>query len=517
MNLHQLASALPDVSLAHLADIPIADLTDDSRRVKPGAAFVAIRGGRKDGHSFLADAVRNGAAVLVGEESDPGLGVPYIHVKDSREALARLAAAWNGYPARKLVMIGVTGTDGKTTTCSLIHHILLAAGRSAAMVTSVEAVIGDEVTDTGFHVTTPSALELQAMLARMVEAGMGIAVIEATSHGLAQKRVAACDFDLAAVTNITHEHLDFHKTFEAYREAKGTLFSGLELTPAKDHGVRRLAILNRDDASYAFLDKITRSDKTSYGLAAEADVRASRVTGGVEGIEFHIEGPGYDVAVRTPLIGVYNVSNCLAAFSVVVAGLGIQPDVAARAIADFPGVPGRMEKIDLGQSFTVIVDFAHTPNALAEALETARGLTKGRVIVVFGSAGLRDVAKRRLMPQVAARLADLTILTAEDPRTEQLESILDEMAAAMRGASAEEGKSFHRVPDRGEAIRTAVRQAVPGDLVIICGKGHEQSMCFGEREYPWDDRQAARAALSESLGLSGPEMPVLPTSASSQT
>jgi UDP-N-acetylmuramoyl-L-alanyl-D-glutamate--2,6-diaminopimelate ligase len=474
--------------------------------------FVAVRGTRADGHRFLADAASRGAAALVGEEADPELGVSYVQVADSSEALAHLAAAWHGYPARQLVMIGVTGTDGKTTTCSLIHHILLKTGRAAGMVTSVEAVIGDEVFDTGFHVTTPSALELQAILARMVEAGMQVAVVEATSHGLAQKRVAACDFDLAAVTNITHEHLDFHKSFEAYREAKASLFSGLSLTPAKENGAPRLAVLNRDDSSYAYLDAHTNSPKLSYGLAAGADVRAIDVRAGQAGLTFRIQGEEVEVPVRTSLIGSHNVSNVLAAFTVVVRGLGLSPQAAAQAMADFPGVPGRMERIELGQTFTVIVDFAHTPNALACALETARGLTGGRVIVVFGSAGLRDVEKRSLMPQVAARMADFTILTAEDPRSESLEAILEEMGTAMRQASAEEGRDFLTIADRGQAIREAVRRAKPADLVIICGKGHEQSMCFGEIEYPWDDRRAARAALAEYLAVSGPEMPALPTS-----
>jgi UDP-N-acetylmuramoyl-L-alanyl-D-glutamate--2,6-diaminopimelate ligase len=517
MNLHELVSVLPDAFPTNLPDIPIVDLTDDSRRVSPGAMFVAVRGGHADGHSFLADAARRGAAALVGEARDPGVGVTYVQVKDSRTALARLAAAWNGNPARKLVMIGVTGTDGKTTTCSLIHHVLSAVGRKVAMVTSVQAVIGDEVIDTGFHVTTPSALELQAMLARMVAAGMEIAVVEATSHGLAQKRVAACEFDVAAVTNITHEHLDFHKTFEAYRDAKATLFTELPLTPLKEHGIRQLAVLNRDDDSYGYLNHVTRTNKMSYGLTGEADVHPTTYSIGSQGIAFRIEGDNYNVGLRSSLVGLYNLSNFLAAFTVVVYGLGIHPEAAAKAMASFPGVPGRMQRIDLGQDFSVIVDFAHTPNALARALQTARILTKGRVIVVFGSAGLRDVAKRRLMPQVAAKSADLTILTAEDPRVESLEAILNDMAQSMREASAEEGRSFIKVPDRGEAIRTAVRRAEAGDLVIICGKGHEQSMCFGEVEYPWDDRQAARAALAELLGVSGPQMPVLPTSSHSET
>jgi UDP-N-acetylmuramoyl-L-alanyl-D-glutamate--2,6-diaminopimelate ligase len=278
-----------------------------------------------------------------------------------------------------------------------------------------------------------------------------------------------------------------------------------------------LAVLNRDDPSYAYLSHVARTATVSYGLGPEADVRASGITTGPQGLEFRVQGDNYGVSVTSSLIGSYNVSNCLAAFAVVVEGLGLSPETAAQAIARFPGVPGRMERIDLGQPFTVIVDFAHTPNALTRALETARGLTGGRVIVVFGSAGLRDVAKRRLMPQVAARLADFTILTAEDPRSESLDSIMGEMSEAMRQASAEEGSDFLAIPDRGEAIREAILRAAPADLVIICGKGHEQSMCFGEVEYPWDDRRAARAALAERLGLSGPEMPTLPTGTQAKT
>jgi UDP-N-acetylmuramoyl-L-alanyl-D-glutamate--2,6-diaminopimelate ligase len=516
MYLRDLASAAAQ-STQPLEDVEIKGLTDDSRRVEPGSMFVAIRGTRTDGHRFLADAVSRGAAALVGEEDDPGLGVPYLRVSDSSEALAQLAAAWHGYPARKMVMIGVTGTDGKTTTCSLIHHILLKAGRPTGMVTSVEAVIGDKVFDTGFHVTTPTALELQAILAGMVEAGMRIAVVEATSHGLAQKRVAACDFDLAVITNITHEHLDFHGSFEAYRQAKAGLFSGLSLTPVKEKGPPRLAVLNRDDSSYAYLVTHARTPQVAYGLAAEADIRAVDVRSRGTGLDFGIQGDGFEVRVRSSLVGMHNVANILAAFSVVVRGLGLAPSEAAQSITDFPGVPGRMERIQLGQPFEVIVDFAHTPNALAQALETARELTHGKVIAVFGSAGLRDVQKRSLMPQVAARLADLTILTAEDPRSESLDTILEDMAAAMRRSSSEEDRDFLRIPDRGEAIRQAVRRAKPGDLVILCGKGHEQSMCFGEIEYPWDDRRAAKAALAELLDVSGPKMPVLPTSARHET
>jgi len=512
MNLRSLLTAFPQFGGADWGDVRVTGVTADSRHVFPGSVFVAVKGTQTDGHRYLPEAAQRGAAALVGEQEDPDLGLPYLRVEDSREALAWLAAAWYGYPASQLVMIGVTGTDGKTTTCSLIHQILLTAGHRSGMVTSVEAVIGEEIFDTGFHVTTPGALELQAFLGKMAKAGTSHAIVEATSHGLAQKRVAACDFDLAVVTNITHEHLDFHGTFEAYRAAKGELFSGLAKTPMKSHGTPRKAILNMDDGSSDYLARRTDVECISYGISAGADVRAGEIQADAEGIGFRIRGRGYDLPVRSGLVGAHNVSNCLAAFAVAVEGLGISPEDAAEGLTRLTGVPGRMERVDLGQPFGVIVDFAHTPNALAKALQTARELTGGRVIAVFGSAGLRDIEKRRLMPQVAAGLADLTILTAEDPRGESLEVILGEMAAGMQGAGSKEGDQFLRIPDRGEAIRAALLRAQPGDLVIICGKGHEQSMCFGETEYPWDDRLAARAGLADLLGVPGPAMPWLPTS-----
>ncbi|MCX6070995.1 MAG: UDP-N-acetylmuramoyl-L-alanyl-D-glutamate--2,6-diaminopimelate ligase, partial [Chloroflexi bacterium] len=444
---------------------------------------------------------------------DPGVGVPYCRVSDARWTLAHLAAAWHGYPARQLIMIGVTGTDGKTTTSNLIHSILQAAGLRAGLISTVNAVIGDKVLDTGFHVTTPEALDVQSYLAQMVRAGLTHCVLEATSHGLAQHRVAACDFDLGVVTNITHEHLDYHGTFEAYQAAKGRLFSGLSRKPSKSIAVQRTAILNRDDDSYAYLATLARVRQVSYSLSSPAEVRAQTLVDGPRGLDLEVVGPGYSRRVTSRLRGAFNAANILAAFAATVEGLGIAPETAADGITAVRAIPGRMEPIDLGQPFTALVDFAHTPNALQRALQAARGMTTGRVIAVFGSAGLRDREKRRLMAEVAARTADLTILTAEDPRTESLEAILSEMAAGASAAGGEEGRTFWRVPDRGDAILFAVSQARPGDLVIACGKGHEQSMCFGETENPWDDRVAMRAALSDLLGVQGPAMPHLPTRA----
>ena len=505
-------------------DITISGITLDSRAVKPGYLFVAEKGSSADGHDFIPNALENGAAAIAGERDIDGLAVPYIRLQDSRQALTWLSAAFYDWPGRKLTVIGVTGTDGKTTTTNLIHQILRAAGIRAGMVSTVNAIIGDQVLDTGFHVTTPDAHDLQRYLAEMADAGLTHAVLETTSHGWAQHRADACEFDIGVVTNITHEHLDQHGSYENYRAAKARLFTSLEGTLPKKQGNPRLAILNRDDCSFEYLYHNTRVNKLSYGMQSEADLRGEKIALEPSGTSFEAVHSAFRVAISTALVGRFNVSNCLAALAVGVIGLGIDPETAARGIAALEGVPGRMERIDLGQNFTAIVDFAHTPNALKVTLEAARamlsqaegGQNKHRVIAVFGSAGLRDKEKRRMMAETSAQLADLTVLTAEDPRTESLDGILEEMAAGAVKEGGREGETFWRVPDRGEAIRFAVRLARPGDIVLACGKGHEQSMCFGKVEHPWDDRTAMRAALSELLGKPGPRMPYLPTQDSAE-
>jgi UDP-N-acetylmuramoyl-L-alanyl-D-glutamate--2,6-diaminopimelate ligase len=346
----------------------------------------------------------------------------------------------------------------------------------------------------------------------MVAAGLSHCILETTSHGLAQHRVSAIEFDIAVLTNITHEHLDYHGSYEGYFDAKVMLFESLDPSKVKSGGVHKTAILNRDDSSYNQLKERIQAPIVSYGLVEQADVCAGAVQSGLEGLEMEIHSTAAIQPVSSPLVGAYNVSNILAAYAAAVEGLNISPEMAAEGIQRLSGVPGRMQVIDLGQPFTAIVDFAHTPNALKRALETARTLTDGRLIAVFGSAGLRDREKRRLMAEVSAQLADVSILTAEDPRTEPLDSILAEMAAGAEAKGAVEGETYLRVPDRGEALRVAVKMAGPDDLVITCGKGHEQSMCFGTVEYPWDDRTALTAALAELVGVEGPAMPQLPTS-----
>ena len=514
-NLNTLFRRMPAFALGAIPNVRIRGVSMDSRTIQPGWLFAAIKGESADGYNYIPQAIANGAAAVMGTQPAPaGLNAPYLQISgDIHTAVACLAAALNDFPARKLRMIGVTGTDGKTTTTSMIYHILRSAGIQVGMITTVSALIGERALDTGFHVTTPESPDIQAYLAEMVRAGLTHCILETTSHGLAQGRVDACDFDAAVITNVTHEHLDYHGSYENYLRAKGLLFESLSKTPRKRIGNLRAAVLNKDDQSYAYLKRVSPERQVSYSMQNEASLWADEIDNQPTELGFTCHfGEEKALRVRTPMNGIYNVSNCLAALGLCVNLLGVPAETAVRALASLPGVPGRMERIDLGQPFSAIVDFAHTPNALARALETARGLTKGRLIAVFGSAGLRDREKRKMMPAVSVRLADLSFLTAEDPRTESLDAILQDMALAAVEAGGREGENFWRVPDRGDAIRLALQSARPGDLVIVCGKGHEQSMCFEKTEYAWDDRQAVRAALAELLGVPGPQMPWLPTS-----
>ncbi|MHB0856715.1 MAG: UDP-N-acetylmuramoyl-L-alanyl-D-glutamate--2,6-diaminopimelate ligase [Anaerolineae bacterium] len=489
-----LASALPRVELRDWRALEIQSVHTDSRQVRPGDLFVAVPGVAVDGHQFVADALRAGAVACVVERPLPELdGLPTAIVPDAREAVAYLHAALNGFPARRLKVIGVTGTDGKTTTTRLIASILKAAGKRVGSVDTVAAEIGGRATSTGFHTTTPDAPALQGYLAQMVADGIEYAVLESTSHGLAQHRVAACEYDVAVVTNITHEHLDFHGTYEAYREAKAMLFRALA-TSTRKPGMPKVAVLNADDSSYAYLRSIPADSQISYGVAEPADLSARDVRADAQGLHFLVVGLGTALPLVSPLVGRYNVSNILAAVAVARA-LDIDDAAIQQGVAGVQGVVGRMERIDLGQPFSVLIDFAHTPNALEQALRTVRELTEGRVLVVFGSAGLRDRRKRGLMGEVAGRLTDMTVITAEDPRTESLDAIMEEIAEGCRRAGRVEGPDFLRIGDRQEAIAAALAMARPGDLVITAGKAHEGSMCYGAIEYPWSEHEAVRDGL----------------------
>jgi UDP-N-acetylmuramoyl-L-alanyl-D-glutamate--2,6-diaminopimelate ligase len=525
MRLSQLASALPSILYRTEGDPDITAIEQDSRRVTPGTLFVARRGGSVDGHNYISQAIERGAVAIIYEQSSAspddvsgfhhqgvgsGGGVAFLQVPDSAEALAWLCAAFHDFPARKLVMIGVTGTDGKTTTCNLIYSILKSAGLKAGLISTVNAVIGDQVLDTGLHTTTPDAPDVQKYLAEMVAAGLTHCVLETTSHGLAQHRVTACEFDVAVVTNITHEHLDFHGSLDNYRAAKAKLFEGLA-TAYKKPGVEKISVLNADDWSFDYLRQRLSVPFVSYGIRQSADMLASEIVYRADGTDFRLRSEISNLQISTSLVGDYNVSNTLAAIAIGLK-LGLAAEKIAQGVSSLRGVVGRLERFDLGQNFIAIVDFAHTPNALKRALETCRQMTQNKLIVVFGSAGLRDKAKRRWMGEIASALADRVIITAEDPRTESLDDIMAESAAGVMSKGGVEGQTFWRIPDRGEAIQFAVDMAQLGDVVIVCGKAHEQSMCFGTIEYPWDDRIAMQAALSQRLGIDGPPMPKLPTS-----
>jgi UDP-N-acetylmuramoyl-L-alanyl-D-glutamate--2,6-diaminopimelate ligase len=499
-NLQALISELPVAQCDGYGVVEIAGIKADSRQIAPGDLFVAIQGLGADGHRYIPAALRQGAAAIVGEREREQveallggpLAAPYVRVRDGREALAHLVAAWYDHPGRKLRVIGVTGTDGKTTTSTLITAILEAAGHSTGMVSTVSAVIGGKESDTGFHTTTPEAQDVQRYLAEMAAAGAEYAVLESTSHGLAQHRVTGSEYDVAVVTNITHEHLDYHGSYEAYREAKASLFRSL--TPSfHKPGVAKVAVLNADDSSYEYLRAIPVDRQLAYGLK-HADITAHDIKLSPAGQSFVARTPAGEFIIESTLVGLFNVYNILAAISVGVSQ-GLPIEAMQQGIRSVRGVIGRMDPINLGQDFTVLVDFAHTPNALERALEAVRHLTDKRVIVVFGCAGLRDVQKRYLMGEVAGRLADYTVITAEDPRTERVEDISAEIARGCQAAGKREGQGYICIADRQEAINAAVEMAQPGDLVMTTGKGHERSMCYGAVEYPWSDHEAAQKAL----------------------
>lgn len=477
-------------------NIPItAPIAESTSAVQQGGIFVARKGKSVDGHDFIPQAVANGAVAIIGEKPMDGLAVPYAQVRDSQSAIGILSAAYYHFPARQMMVIGVTGTDGKTTTTTLIHSILKqATGGKTGYISTIAADLGTTTADTGLHVTTPTAPEVQMYMAQMVNAGLTHCVLEMTSHGLAQGRLAGVDIDTAVITNLTHEHLDYHGSFEAYREAKGIMFDMLSTSHRKSD-TPKLAIVNGDDPNADYFANKKADRVIRYGVGDQNDVRAVNVRYLPNGTHFTVITPDDHADVTIRLLGQFNVMNALAAISAtrhIATWEHIQ-----KGLADIHAVSGRMQRIDEGQSFTAIVDFAHTPNALKNALTTAKAMLPNgkRLIAVFGSAGLRDVEKRRMMAEVSAQIADMTILTAEDPRTESLEQILEMMAQGAIAKGGIEGKTFIRVADRGEALYVACQMATKGDIVIACGKGHEQSMCFGTIEYPWDDRDAMRAAL----------------------
>lgn len=470
-----------------IVGVPVGEirgLAYDSRRVAAGFLFFAVPGEHVDGHDFVASAVQAGAAAVVTEREVADLGVPQLVVGRVRDALADAADAWFGRPSERLRTVGITGTDGKSTTGLLAVEALTAAGRRPGLIGTIEMRVGDVTETNALRATTPEALELQELLARMVTAGNDIAVVEATSHGLVQSRLRNCRFRVAIVTNLTHEHLDFHGSLEAYRDAKAIL---VEEAPQ--------AILNRDDAHYEAFRARARGAVISYGLHESAEVRGADVRATADGTSFTARTPSWTGRVELPLAGAFNVSNALAVLALAEVER-VAPEVAAAGLASARPIPGRMERIAAGQPFAVIVDYAHTPDSLAKVLETLRPLTPGRLIVVLGSAGERDVAKRAVMGGIAAQHADDVVVTDEDPRLEPPEEINEEIAAGARAHGASDGENLWIIGDRREAIRHAVGRAAAGDTVLLAGKGHEGSIIYGTEKRWWDEREVARQELA---------------------
>ncbi len=471
-----------------LPETSVRGVAQDSRLVRDGFIFVARPGARDDGHRYVPQALAAGAVAVVGESSEaarqayPWHGaVPYIQVPDAKAAVAKLAASFYGHPSRALAVIGVTGTDGKTTTSYLLHH-LLAAQHPTGLLSTAEVKVVDNPLPLHGHFTTPEAPEVQAMLAHMVAAGCTHVVLESSSHGFAQRRLDEVAYAIGVWTNLSPEHLDFHGTFEAYRDAKAELMRRA-----------KLSVLNTDDEAFAFFASQAQ-EVVRYGAAEGAEYRLLSVREEPERLVWELEVAGKRYEAELPMVGRYNVHNALAAIAAAHrAGVGLEH--LLKRLASFPGVPGRMQVVQT-EPFAVVVDFAHTPVALEKALLALRPQLKGRLVVVIGAAGERDPNKRAPLGQVAVRHADLAIFTEEDHRSESLERILLQMAEGARAAGGVEGEDFLLVPDRREAIRQAVALAEAGDLVLLAGKGHEATLERGDDVLAWDEAAEARRALA---------------------
>ncbi len=457
---------------------PVTGVTHDSRRVQPGFVFVALPGERHDGHAFVSDAVARGAAAVVGaRELSPG--VPYLRLPEGelRPALARLAAGFYGRPSEKLWIAGVTGTDGKTTTAFLLHHLLLATGRRAGLIGTVGYDVGAGLAFPEDHFTTPEAPEVQGLLAQMVEGGLTHAVLEASSHALAQHRLDEVDFDLAVWTHLSPEHLDFHGDMEGYFRAKAALVERA-----------RLAVLN---TACPYAMRLVQRPHLSYGPGGGFELL--EVHEEADGLAFAFSSPEGRFQTQLPMLGRYNAENALAALAAAYTA-GVNPRKAAEALPRFGGVPGRMQFVQT-EPFRVVVDFAHTPKGLAATLAALSPTTRGRLIVVVGSAGERDPAKRAPLGRVAAERAELAVFTEEDSRSEPVEAILAEMARGAREAGAREGERFWLEPDRERAIGRAFELAEPGDTVVLAGKGHERTLERARETLPWNEAALARRLL----------------------
>ncbi|MBE3520282.1 MAG: UDP-N-acetylmuramoyl-L-alanyl-D-glutamate--2,6-diaminopimelate ligase [Firmicutes bacterium] len=501
MLLSEIASGISGVEV--LKDAQVTGVSYDSRRVKPGDLFVAIKGFRFDGHDFLEDALRKGAtAVLVEKGRElPVVAAGVALAEDTRLALAGVSAAFYGHPSRNLTVIGVTGTKGKTTTTHLIRNVLRQAGIDTGLVGTVHNLVGDEVLPV-VH-TTPEAPELQSLLARMVSAGCSAVVMEVSSHALVLHRVAQTAFDVAVLTNIGRDHLDFHPSFEDYLEAKKKLFRMLGESHPGHPPERKFSVVNLDDPESSGFIESSPVRCVTFGIKKEATVRGCDISLQPAATEFSLVVGARSLRVRLSMPGRFNVYNALAAASVA-HGMGIDLETVACALENSTSVRGRAEVVDEGQPFTVLVDYAHTPDSLENVLEMIRETSNGEVIVIFGCGGDRDRGKRPLMGKVAATLADHVILTSDNPRSEEPEAIIEEieggvLEAVRCSAGRARLKDYRKIVSRFDAIKEGIRMARPGDVVLIAGKGHETYQVFKDRTVAFDDVAVSRQILRESM------------------
>ncbi|MDQ2825327.1 MAG: UDP-N-acetylmuramoyl-L-alanyl-D-glutamate--2,6-diaminopimelate ligase [Verrucomicrobiota bacterium] len=485
MQLKTLLTATPVRQVIGTLDRPVESIAYDSRRVQRNGLFVALRGQTTDGHEFIDQAIEKGASVIVAERNGKHPRATCVVVDDTRSALADLAATFYGLPARKLKLAAVTGTNGKTTTTFLIKHVCENAGLRCGLIGTVRYEIGERVLPATR--TTPESLDLQELLAQIANAGSRAAVMEVSSHALAQERTRGLEWDVAVFTNLTQDHLDFHGTMENYFESKAKLFAQL----AQQQNKRKpVAIVNIDDRyGEQLLDKIDKQiSVVTYGMGARADFRASNYRMEFGGTSYQLDAGGKSYLVRVPLIGRFNVANSLASLATANA-LGISLREAVLSLGKSPQVPGRLETVPAKRQFQVFVDYAHSPDALLNVLKTLRELEPRRLIVVFGCGGDRDRQKRPLMAEAVDRHADLAIITSDNPRKEDPGAIIAEVEKGFRS------NHYEKITDRAEAITRAIQLAQPRDIVLIAGKGHENYQEFSDHTVPFDDVQVARRAL----------------------
>jgi len=466
-----------------VAERPVRGLEYDSRRVRKGVLFFAFPGQRFDGRLFAQEAVERGAVAIISELPPPeGFSGAWVQVEHGREALAVAARKFFGAPDERIGITGVTGTNGKTTICYLVDSVLRAAGKTTALIGTIEYRLGDE-TRAAVN-TTPESLDLYRLFAELEQKGGAHATMEASSHALALGRVHGIQFHTAVFTNLTRDHLDFHHTMEDYFAAKRRLFEGYGANPP------RFAIINEDDPYGRDISVGAGTERISYGIETDTAVRAEGISATLEGLRFEVRYGSLRLPIRSAMVGTVNVYNILAACC---AGFsyGIDPETIARGIDDCKAVPGRFERVDEGQRFLVVVDYAHTDDALRNVLRMARELASGRVIAVFGCGGDRDRTKRPLMGYAAGQLSDFVVLTSDNPRSEDPLAIMND---AMVGLCRHD-TPYLAEPDREKAIRRALQEAREGDAIVIAGKGHERYQVLRDRTIPFDDREVARAIL----------------------